>query len=193
MLIGLSGTSQNVTGGIQIAGQIGTQVGISTGAIAAGSLAVPIIGAAIAGVTLLIGSWLNSIAKHNAEKAATTQIVNTAEPLLKQNVTAYLSTPTHTVSEQAQALANYDNIWAQVVKACSTGGYEAAGQRCVSDRSPGGKFPWATWYRDPIANSTTVPDPLTGVSGLLSGLTSGSAAGLLLPAALVIAALFFVK
>lgn len=168
----------------------GTPVAIS--AIAGTALTVPIIGAVVAGVTILIGAWLNSIAKHNAEKTATTQIVNQAEPYLKQNVAAFLSLPSPTQSEQAQALQNFDDIWAQVVKACGSGQYEDAGQRCIGDRSAGGQWDWFAYYRDPIATANNVvPNPAASIAGagallsnVFSGLASG-AGGLLLPALLI--------
>lgn len=174
----------SVAGGLVAAGTI------SLPGVASAAVAVPIIGAAVAGVTLLIGIWLNGIAKHNAEKAATTAIVNQAEPFLKQNVAAFLSLDAPTQSDQAQALANFDNIWQQVVAACENGGqYEDAGQRCVGDRSAGGQWDWFSYYRDPIATATNVvPDPIAsvaGISSLFAGLSSGGAGSLLLPALLI--------
>ena len=116
MVVGL-GSEADITAAkvvptvVSTAGTIGTSVAVGTHAIAASSLAVPIIGAAVAGATLVIGMWLGNIAKHNAEKAATTKIVDEAEPYLKQNRDAYLSSSEHTQGEKDQALANFDNIW----------------------------------------------------------------------------------
>lgn len=174
---------------IGAAGSIGTGVAISTGVVganaaagtfAASSLAIPVIGAAIAGVTLVIGMWLSSIAKHNAEKTAATKIVNEAEPYLKQNLDAYMASANHTQSEKDQALANYDGIWSQVVQACSNASLEDAGKRCIADRSSGGRWPWASYYRDPIASSSVVSDAsrisssLTNVIGGVSPLVIGA-------------------
>lgn len=177
-------TAGSVTGGLISAGSL------SLPGIASASLAVPVIGAAVAGVTLLVNMWLGSIAKHNAEKTATTAIVNQAEPYLKQNVNAFNSLSAPTQSEQTQALANFDNIWAQVAQACSNGGYEDAGKRCVSDRSTGGATDWFAYYRDPIANSTKVVPDETGTSDVTSSM--GSVAGLpILPILLIGAGLLF--
>lgn len=146
----------------------------TAGTFAASSLAVPLIGVAIAGVTLVIGMWLSSIAKHNSEKTAATKIVDEAEPFMKQNVNAFMGLSNPTQQEKDQALANFDNIWAQVVKACSNANLEDAGKRCISDRSPGGATNWFGYYRDPIANTTIAPvSVLTSASNEASALFGG--------------------
>ncbi len=175
-----------------IMGEVGAAVPVATAAIAGSALTVPIVGAVIAGVTLLIGSWLNSIAKHNAEKSAATQIVNQAEPYLQQNLRAYESLVSPTDSEKAQALRNFDAIWAQVVQACGNASLEDAGRRCIGDRSPGGQWNWFAYYRDPIQNSVSVQDSsLEDVATVLGGgaLDAPALQGLLLPALLIGAAL----
>lgn len=97
--------------------------------------------------------WMNSINLSHQADTATTQIVNGLEPLLNQNKNAYLAGP-GTCADQAAALAAFDGAWLWLTspKACGNGAYGSAGNRCVSDRGPGGKFPWFSWYRDPIAN-----------------------------------------
>ncbi len=152
------------------------------GSIAAGSLAVPVIGAAIAAVTAVVGIFMARAAKYHAEEAATTQIVDQAEQLMKQNLAAWNSS-NKTASEQAQAEANFQNIWDQVVKACSNPQFEDPGKRCVADRSRGGTWDWFGYYLDPIANDPNVqPDPVVGaVSGVVSGIQSAFSGGSLIP------------
>lgn len=96
--------------------------------------------------------WLNSIQlSHNAD-TATTQIVNGLEPLLRQNVNAYKAGP-GTCADQASALAAFDTAfqWLQSAKACGQLGYGSAGNRCITDRAPGGQWDWTAMYRTPIA------------------------------------------
>ncbi len=127
--------------------------------------AVPVVGAAIAGIALAIGAWMNR--KGPQQKILTTKIVDEAEPILKQNVAAYLAGP-RTVSSQQVAVANFDNVWGQVVQACSNPAYGDAGKNCISGRErgtthvndQGQKYDWFELYRDPIAlDPNVVPDP----------------------------------
>lgn len=150
------------------AGGTGTILGMSVG------LAVPVIGAAIAGVTALIGFWISSNAKYHAQETATTKIVDEAEQFMQKNLDAW-NQSNKTQSEQQQAIANFNAIWAQVVQACNQQQYGDPGQRCIHDRERGGPYPWPTYYLDPIQNDPNVkPDPVQGaVSGIESALTSG--------------------
>lgn len=134
---------------------------VGAGATAFGmtaAVAVPVIGAAIAGVTLLVNIWLSSIAKHNQEKTAATKIVNDAEPLLVQNRDAYLSNSTHTQIDKDQALYNANAIIAQVKQACANTSLEDAGKRCISERFSGSssRWDWYALYVTPIENTSTV-------------------------------------
>jgi hypothetical protein len=132
---------------------------IATSAIVGSSLAVPIVGAAIAGVTLLIGGWLSGIAKRNAEKVQATAIVNQAEPYLQKNLDAFRSIQNPTQADKDQALANFDNIWAQVVSALHAPSLSDVEEQSINDRSPGGKYDWTSYYRTPIVNTVIVAPP----------------------------------
>lgn len=151
------------------AGVIGANA--AAGTFAASSLAIPLVGVAIAGVTLVVGAWLSNIAKHNAEKTAATKIVEQAVPLFEQNLAAFKSVPNPTQADKDQALANFDNIWGQVVQACSNPALEDAGKRCISERQPGGKYDYTTYYRIPIENT---PVSANVVSSALTSVLSGS-------------------
>lgn len=165
-----SGSSQQlVLSAPQIAGS--TATGIIGGAVKAGTLAansawatigIPVIGAAVVGVTM----WLSSMFKRNAQKEAATNIVDQIEIKLKENLDGYLNGP-RTPESQAQALANFDAGWNAVIENCSNPELGSAGERCISERQEGGTAPWCPkpggkgcdWfalYRYPIASDTPV-------------------------------------
>jgi hypothetical protein len=167
-LRGLGGTqAANIilsTGSTAASAAAGATAGAIFGAANA-AWAVPVVGAAIAGITLAIGAWINR--KGPQQRTMTTKIVNEAEPILVDNLNAYMSGP-HTVSSQQVALANFDNVWEQVLQACGNPAYGDPGKHCISDRErgtthvndKGQSFDWFKLYRDPIANDTAVvPDP----------------------------------
>lgn len=143
------------------------------------------IGAAISGVTLLIGLWLGRKGPKQKEQASND--ANQAEYYLKQNLAVWQSS-SKSAGEQAAALSNFDQVWASICQQWQQLG--EPGQRAINERGPGGTVPgtggnWFVWYRDPIANDTTV----SIASGLIAGagISSGS---LLLFAALGLAALY---
>jgi len=154
--------------------QIAMRTVSSAGAIATGTAplwtqaawAVPVIGGIVAGVALALTAWFNR--KGPRQKVATTEIVNELEPYLQQNLAGYQAGP-HTVSSQAQALANFDAVWQALADNCRIEEMGDPGVRCVEDRDAGscqwkdsaGKcWNWFSGYRDPIANDPNVkPDP----------------------------------
>jgi hypothetical protein len=175
------------------AGAGGTILGLAP------TLAVPIIGAAIAGVTLAVTLFLNRNAQYFSEEKATTDIVNQAEVLMKQNLKAWqgLATTDKTILNQQQAITNFNTIWGEVVQACSSSAYsqgkdstgQSPGTRCVTDRQRGGRWDWFSYYYDPIANDQIYVPPVatvlsnipsdisSSVSSIFGGSTSGSGAG----------------
>jgi hypothetical protein len=137
-------------------------------------------GSAIAAGVLAVGSVIQNFFFHpDCSKLATSAIVNQAEQFLKQNLAAWQALPAkqRTPATQAQALANFDGVWQQVVQACEgTGQYGTAGQACVGDRQrgachyqpqPGQYWNWFVGYRDPIAN-----DPAVAANAAASPLSS---------------------
>lgn len=158
------------------------------GALALSSLAVPLIGAAIAGVTLAIGLFMNRLGPK--QKVYTTKIVNDAEPLLQRNVAAWQAS-NKTRSEQAQAIDNFNNVWAAVVAGCSPKELGQPGQNCIADRQRGSTkgYDWFALYLDPIANDSNVngdpsiADTLASAGAELSGVFGGS--NNLIPALLI--------
>lgn len=208
---------QAAAGGQDI-GQAAAMTGVVTaGQIASGmataAWAIPVIGAAVAGVTL----WLSSIFRRNAQKEAATEIVNQIEPKLKENLNGYFSGP-RTLASQAQALHNFDAAWEAMKQALMNSQLGSAGQRGISDRQqgactwkascsrvidgicvdykldPNGEcWNWFVGYRDPIAK-----DPLPAMraqqqqsSSVVGAATGGSSFLLLGGIGLLIAAAFF--
>jgi hypothetical protein len=120
----------------------------------------PISAGVSAGVSLATTAaslWMNSIQlSHNAD-TATTLIVNGLAQQLQNLLNAYMSEPPSCANQRA-ALNAYDNawMWLQGPQACGAPSYGSAGNRCISDRAPGGPYPWQSYYRDPIANDPRV-------------------------------------
>jgi len=120
-----------------------------------------LISSGVQAATSAAALWMQSIQLSHEADTATTQIVNGLEPLLRQNVAAYLAGP-GTCADQAAAIAAYLSAyqWLISANACGNGAYGSAGNRCISDRfGPGGatdtsgtKWPWASYYYAPIAN-----------------------------------------
>jgi len=126
-----------------------------------------IVGPIIAGVTM--GLMLLFSRKGPKQKVATTKIVNDVEPLLRQNVDAYLAGD-RTPLSQTQALANFDAGWQYVLDNCGATVMGDPGQRCISERMEGatphwdacpveGCRNWFQMYRDPIRDNPPVAVP----------------------------------
>ncbi|MBK7927073.1 MAG: hypothetical protein IPJ98_06100 [Bryobacterales bacterium] len=163
-------SAPSIAGGILTAG--GTS---SIAATTWGTLAIPVIGAAVAGVT--IGLTLLFARKGPKQKVATTKIVDQVEPLLEENLQGYLNGP-RTRTAQEQAMQNFLAGWQFVVDHCNIPEMGDPGQRCVSERTRGGKWDWFALYYDPIANDAGVKaDP--GLTDQVSALFGGGASSLL--------------
>jgi hypothetical protein len=169
--------------------------------VALGSIAGP-IGAAV-GALIGVGQLLVGVFKGCGQTCVeATAIVNQVEPILQQNLAAYLAAPVHTESLQAAAINNFQTAWNAVLANCNNPSLGSAGQNCISERqqgacayktSPGGwsngvyTYPgangsgtacWNWWigYHDPIANDpTVVPDSVvTSASTSTASATSGT-------------------
>lgn len=166
--------------------------------------AIPIVGAAIAGISLAIEAILNSGCGQTCIE--TSQWANQAEVYLQKNIAQYFAIPApRPQSVQQLALANFQAIWNQLVQLCSQPGTGNAGVRCISDRQDGackwkataGGYPgspavgscWNWWngYYYPIANDPNVASApsistlaSTGGGGMVSALGSSGMVPLLL-------------
>lgn len=185
------------------------ETGVNTGAVAASAAiplmttaataawAVPIVGAAAAGVLI---AWAQ-FKKRGAQKEASTDVANDVEKFLRDNRDAYLA-GSRTDESQAYALAMFDDAWNFLASPAGCGNPDlgAAGRRCISERQQGASAPWCgtgtgcdwfTLYRAPIEQDTTSDDDvIAGAAGMLSEVfTPKGNSSLLIPAALVAIAL----
>jgi hypothetical protein len=114
---------------------------------------IPGVGAAVELASAAVNTWMNSIQLSHDADTATTLIVNGLAAQLQNLLNAYLAEPATCASQRA-ALDAYDQAWQwlQSPAACGAPAYGSAGNRCISDRAPGGPTPWHVYYRDPIAN-----------------------------------------
>ncbi len=97
------------------------------------------------------------------------QTVNTYEPYFKSNLAAYQAGQ----QSSTQCDQVYDALWASMAQVLGQLGSE--GSKALADRSPGGKYPWQTYYRPtntPTSVSTTGL-PQTQVSGQTISNVSG--------------------
>lgn len=122
--------------------QIGSSVGIpiatdAATAIGISAVVVPVIGAALAGITI----GIMELIKHSGcgpTCIQATQYANQAGTLLTQNLDAYMALPVpRAQSAQTQALQNFDAIWAKLQQMCGDPSLGAAGQRCITARQQG--------------------------------------------------------
>lgn len=154
------------------------------------SVAIPIIGAALFGITTWIG--INSV--RNKQKTASTQIAEAAIAKFQENKAAYFAGP-RTCAARAVAMRNFEELWSWLVANCDDPRLGSAGQRCISERQRGGIYDsWKADY-DPIANDSCVQDSGNGLTDAINQIVSGSDGGgainpnILIPAGLVLAAL----
>lgn len=199
-------TTSEINTGVTVAGAavaatLSTVAGSAAlAAIGLTSLAIPFIGPVVAGITLLI-SALGVGGGCGQTCTASTQIVNQVEPYCKQNLVAAQQQAAQnggclTAAEITALTGNYDLLWNEVLSAC--GKVPApGGTQCISDRQRGGKYDWASYYRDPITAFPVCPDQ-TSAELISSAAASGSTllAGLpswALPAALIVAGLLAMK
>lgn len=158
------------------------------------ALAVPLIGAAMLGATILITTLIRN-SGCGQTCVVTSQWANQAATALQQNLDAYRNGP-RTKASQGVALANFDAIWEALKQQCGQPGTGDAGKRCISDRQRGACtwkdngecWDWFKGYRDPIANDSAVANPpLDSIDAALSD-TGSSVLPLLAIAGLITAA-----
>ena len=119
------------------------------------------IGLAVAGVTVALTMLFRR--KGPKQKVATSEIVDSVEPLLASNLSGFLSGPM-TESSREQAIQNFDAAWQYVVDSCDIPEMGNPGQWCVNDRKAGGKWDWFARYLDPILNAQVTADPPVGMA-----------------------------
>jgi hypothetical protein len=170
--------------------------------------AVPIVGAALAGATIVV-QMLIANSGCGQTCIVTSQWANQAADALQKVMDGYFALPApRTEAQKALAVANFNTIWGQLVQMCSNPEVGDAGKRCISDRQEGAcvwrqkyapVYPgepqvgecwnWFNGYLGPIQADPVVPDPTPAddVSAAASSLTSalGGDSSNLMPALLV--------
>ena len=126
--LGDASTTQLAETSISAAGTAST-IGL---AIAGDTAAIPIVGPIVAGVSLLVGWFLNRNAQYHAQESATSQDANQVEQAMIANLAAYNSCQI----DEATAEANFQQLWAELESACQKIG-GTPGQRCITDRQAG--------------------------------------------------------
>ena len=191
--MGQGSTAQQITayGTTAAEAVVPTLVGHSVAALlgVATTTAIPIVGAAIAGISIAIEAILNSGCGQTCIE--TSQWANQAETYLQKNISQYFSIPApRPQAVQQLAMANFKAIWNQLVQLCTQPGTGNAGVRCISDRQdgackwkatgqqyPGGPAPGACWnwwngYFYPIANDPNVSSATSTLASTAGNLVS---------------------
>jgi hypothetical protein len=200
-------------------------MGITTGSTleaAAGPTAViPVVGPLASAVLAITGVIMNAFSGCGQTCTLTATEANNIGNMMAENLAEYLAAPV-SAATQAEALNNFNTLWAQMESYCSQPSLGAAGQNCLSQRqngactyktSPGGwqqtngawnyVYPGANgsgstcWnyfvgFYDPIANDPRISAGASAVSSVLADTGLSSIGSFLLPAALVLAGIFIV-
>lgn len=158
-------------------GATGVQTGISSGGAAAGAIAGTLIGGPVgslvgAGIGIA-ASAISSLFTPDYTKIYASNDANEIATQMGEMLVGWQALPqsSKVPATQEYFVNLYGVLWQNLVSACSSPSLGTAGQNCISDRSPGGKYPWATYYLAPIQNDTIVAqtgvvsfnDPLTGI------------------------------
>jgi len=143
---GLAGSGLGILqGGQATAANIAATGAQLTGVLVGALMTVPIAGPIAAAVVAVGMALANAFSGCGQTCVQATNIANQVEPLLDQNLQAYLSAPVHYASLQAAALNNFTTTWNALQQACSNPSLAAAGQRCITDRQAGA----CTWKASP--------------------------------------------
>lgn len=181
-------------------GTTGVQTAISSGGAGAGLVAGIIAGTAFGGpIGSLVGGAISiasgaiaTLFTPDYTKIYASNDANETATLLQTNLNGWnsLQASQKIPAVQQFFIQNYETLWESLVSYCSNPQLGTAGQNCIADRSPSGKYPWNQYYLDPIQNDPSVvpqvgpvtfQDPLTGTNITVqpqtaSGLTSSAGA-----------------
>lgn len=146
--------------------------------------AVPVVGAAVAGVTLAVQLFMSR--KGPRQKQEATLYANQIEALMQENLAAFLGEPT--AANRTVALGNFDRLWARLREQCGQAALGDAGRRCISERASGGIYDWRRAYREPIASAALMAPPPASESVFSSGGNGGGGTDLNLLGAVGLAA-----
>lgn len=112
------------------------------------------IGAGVSLAVAGVNDWLQSIQQSHAQDTGATVIANEFAEQMGNLDAAYLAEQNPTCADQRAALDAFDAAWAWVAgpTGCGNAGLGSAGQRCISERKPGGMYDATAANRNPIAN-----------------------------------------
>ncbi len=193
--MGMGGTTQDIDTGVTTAGALtagAAQAGLLT-AIGVGASAVPVIGLAVLGATVILNAF-HVGQGCGSSCTQSTQVVEKIIPIMQKNLQAAKDQANQqggciAPEQQAQLLSNFDQLWNAIVQGCTQVG-GAGGSNCISDRQRGGKYDCFKDLRDPIsAIPLCAASSIVGNSSLVSGTISGIPTPLLLAAGLAAFAL----
>ena len=162
----LGATEQTVQTAVQAGGIAATAATPLLVTAATAAWAIPIVGAAFAGVALLINALWNREGPRLDGQA--TAILEPVEAAMKANLEAWKASK-HTAANRAAALAYFDSAWAFLLSSqgCGSPNLKDSGRRCISERQRGGIRDFFAYYRDEIDKTPTVPDD--PINALVSG------------------------
>lgn len=196
-----------LTGQSAYIGQAAAAAASTTGLLIGVLASIPVAGPIAAGIAAIGLALANVFSGCGQTCVEASNLANQAEPLLLQNLQAYMSAPVHYASMQAAALNNFNLTWTALEQACSNPQLGSAGQACIADRqqggchyktSPGGWqqgpngwtyvspgaagsgstcWNWFVGYHDPIANDPTVVPDPVPGAAALSSLTGSATIG----------------
>ena len=90
-----------------------------------------------------------------------TTYANQVEPILNQNLQAYLSSPIRTVSMQAAAINNYNTAISSLTAACGQAALGQAGVNCIDERVNASSCQWKAqaggWVQNSDGTCTYTP------------------------------------
>lgn len=104
--------------------------------LAATGIGLP-VAAAVAAIGNLLGPVISSFAGCGVTCTQATAIVNNAGAQMAAAFNAYMAQPVHYYSAQQLFISLFNQIMASIVRQCSNPNLATAGQRCITDNSPG--------------------------------------------------------
>lgn len=155
------------------------QTAVSSGGAAAGLIAGAVIGgpvgALVGGAISVTAGAISSLFTPDYTKIYASNDANLAAQQLQTNLNGWNNLPLASKVPAVQQFfeQNYETVWNGLVQGCSAPSLGVAGQNCISQREPGGPYPFATYYLNPIQNDSSVhaqtadvtfTDPLTGTN-----------------------------
>jgi len=157
---GVAGLGQGLTAttaaGLAAAGAQTT----ATLLVAFGAIAGP-VGLAIGAIAAIAPMIVKLFSGCGATCTQATQYANQIEPILNQNLQAYLSAPIRTQSMQAAAVNNYNTAIASLEQACGQAALKSAGQNCIDERVDPSSCQWKAqaggWVQNADGTCTYTP------------------------------------